>query len=103
MSERFWQVTALLLGMGAVGGAVGTVANKQALAESQRQLTELKNSRAPQDTVHKIIVQEPCPYETLPVTNENTVCRGGVLLRKTAEGWESVTNGNKAVGCLQGR
>lgn len=99
MEKTGWQVTALLLGLGCIGLGVALGANKAALAETQRQLVNAKNAKKP-ETVHVTeIHREPCPRATLPLVDEATECRGGVLLRRTSAGWESVTNNGRAVGC----
>lgn len=93
MEKTGWQVTALLLGMVCAGLALALGANKAALAESERQLANAKNRQPSTVEVYRT-EQVPCP-----AFDDTTKCRGGVLLRKTLNGWESVTRDGNAVTC----
>jgi hypothetical protein len=93
MDKTGWQVTALLLGMLSVGLGLALGANKAALAETERQLTNAKNNKPRTVEVYRT-EQLPCP-----AFDDVTQCRGGVLLRKTLSGWESVTRDGNAVAC----
>lgn len=101
MEKTGWQVTAGILAITTVGLALGVVANKNALAEAHRMLAEARSAKAPATETETITViqREPCPFQTLPATDANTECRGGVLLRRTANGWESITVNGRAAGC----
>lgn len=99
MEKTGWQVTALAFGTLCAGLALALGANKAALAETERQLENARNAKRPETVTVTEIQREPCPFTTLPATDPNTQCRGGVLLKRTATGWESVTNNGKAVRC----
>ncbi|MEO8366609.1 MAG: hypothetical protein ABI538_10420 [Pseudoxanthomonas sp.] len=87
--------------MSTVGGVFGTVANKSALAEAERQLAKATNAAPPETVTVEKIVQVPCPTSiertsAQPNTNE---CRGGLVLKKTPAGWESVLYGGRPLRC----
>lgn len=99
MDKTGWQVTAGILAITSVGLALGVVANKAALAEANRMLTEARQAKMPATETLTVIQREPCPGEAMPASDGDTECRGGVLLRKTSEGWESVTVNGQAITC----
>lgn len=102
MEKAGWQITTGALAITCIGLTLGVIANKNALAETQRHLAEIKESKKPETETLTIVQREPCPYSTLPMTDDKTECRGGVLLTRTENGWVSVTNKGKAVGCNGG-
>ena len=102
MEKTGWQVTAGVLAIATVGLGLGVIANKNALAEANRMLQESRNAKspAPETETITIVQREPCPFQVMPATDENTECRGGVLLRKTQDGWESITVNGRAATCI---
>jgi hypothetical protein len=101
MEKTGWQVTAGLLAIATVGLGLGVIANKNALAEANRMLQEARDAKTPATETETITViqREPCPFQVLPATDTNTQCRGGVLLRKKPNGWESITVNGRAATC----
>lgn len=102
MEKTGWQIAAGVLGIACAGLAVGVAANRNALAETQRQLAEVKASKQPEQETLTIVKREPCPDVSMPQPEPNTECRGGVLLRRTDSGWVSVTHNGYAVRCNGG-
>ena len=100
MEKTGWQIAAGVLAIACVGLSLGVVANKSALAESKRLLQEARNEKQPKSETLTVIQREPCPYHVLPFEDPSTECRGGVLLRRTADGWESVMTNGRATACM---
>ncbi len=99
MEKTGWQVTALLLGMGCIGLGLAVGANRAALAETERQLTNARNTRpaAPPVEVYRV-EREPCPLTTSK-SSERVRCMGGVVLERTSDGWNSVLQQGRAMTC----
>lgn len=105
MEKAGWQVVASIAGMLAIAGAFGTYANKKA---AEQALVDLKAAQAANKetvTVHEIHQTDCKPY----VAPEDSIgmkpwpkgaeCKGGVLLMRTANGWESIIANGTSIPC----
>ena len=98
MDKAGWQVTSGILALAAVGGIFGTVANKRAL---QQQLASERTCPSP-----AVADPPPCPshqqlHYGLMEWPDGVRCQGGVLLIRTAQGFESLTQRGRAMACTE--
>lgn len=101
MKSSGWKVAALLLAMTTIAGAFGTVANRNALRETERQLADATNYKPPGIVTVDRVVHAPCPNSAASSLSgsTNNQCRGGVVLKKTLNGWESVLHNGRPLRC----
>ena len=103
MEKAGWQVTTFIAGMLAIAGAFGTYANKKA---AEQALVDLKAAQAATKetvTVHEIHRGEcmPAPEDSIGMRPwpKGAECKGGVLLMRTANGWESIIANGTSIPC----
>lgn len=102
MEKTGWQVTAGILALIAVGGMFGTVANKRAADHAMGELESARNAKR-ETVIVTEVHREPCLPDPPAIGRgpypPGAQCIGGVLLQRTAKGWESITHAGKAITC----
>lgn len=109
MQTAGWKIASGLFGLIAIGAGFAAVVNKNELANAQAEITALRSEKTRTVTVTRI-QQGPCVdvdaqgYRTdgmgMKPWPKNAECKGGVLLRKTPSGWESITStSGRAITC----
>jgi len=106
MDKAHWQVTTGLLALTTIGSLFGVIANKSVV----RQLTEeLKAAQhSPRDAEQECAEPSPASQtvhvvKTMPVWPDGADCRGGRMLLKTDNGWQSLTYRGEAMSCYEQR
>ncbi len=105
MEKAGWQVATFGCAMLAIAGAFGTYANKNAAAQALIDLKVAQAAKKETVTVHEIHQADCKPY----VAPEDSIgmkpwpagaeCKGGVLLMRTANGWESIISNGTSIPC----
>jgi hypothetical protein len=99
MEKAGWQVASGVLALVAVGGIFGTMVNKQALAE------RVSYERpCPEPSTETAIVREQIPQQPRYGVMEwpdGVRCQGGVLILRTQQGFESLTQNGRAMRCTE--
>lgn len=103
MEKAGWQVAAFAAGMLAIAGGFGTYANKKAAEQALVDLRVAQAANKETVTVHEIHRGEciPAPEDSIgakPWPN-GAECKGGVLLMRTATGWESIISNGRSIPC----
>lgn len=111
MQTTGWKITSGICGMLAVGAGFAALTNKNALDNAESEIAALRSEKTRTVTVTRI-QQGPCVevdaqgYRTdgmgMKPWPKDAACKGGVLLRKTPNGWESITSINgRAITCSE--
>ena len=103
MEKAGWQVAAFVAGMAAIAGAFGTVANKRAAEQALEDLKAARAAKTETITIREVHQRActPAPYSDAgmkpwPAAAE---CKGGVLLMRTENGWESMLENGRPIRC----
>jgi len=103
MEKAGWQIAAFAMGLLAIAGAFGTYANRQAAQQAMVDLAAAKAANKETITLHEVH-QGDCIPKTedsvgMKPWPKGAECKGGVLLMRTANGWESITANGTAITC----
>lgn len=94
MDKAGWQVVAGVLGLTVIGLSFGLHANRTALAQ------ERNDRPSPCEAPEPITVIREIPAESTGIPYPDKArCKGGVLLIKTEQGYESMTHDDAPIVC----
>jgi hypothetical protein len=103
MDKAGWQVTAGIAGIIAVAALFAAIANGRAAAQAYEDLKVARAEKKETVTVHEFHQAECIPTRPDPAASKpwppGASCKGGVLLKKTPTGWESIVSNGRPIAC----